>query len=191
MEYNQAPKGFYFVKDKCTKLDGTVIKWFFGCAYGCADGNGTVPPCAGMVHYDPATVVDTDTPDCECGGLEYYKETCKTGQNNIYYYTYGSGPEDVGRGHEFVKKVCTTRQGKDVMSIVSCDTYGSCAGYKTCPAGTFVGVDDTCKCGGVTYGKTCMSECNYEETEETCTAAGKSFNQKCMGSSGIWFGECR
>ena len=188
---NEPPPGTYFVKDKCTKLDGTVIKWFLGCTARCLDANGENSPCGGMTYYDPETV--PEAPDCECGGKTYYKETCIPVKNygEGIYYVFGNGPEDVDKGWVFIERHCVTRQGKAVMSVKPCTaTRQPCAGYKTCPKGTFVGEEDTCECGGVTYGKTCMAECNYEDTEESCTSDGKSFNKKCMDANKVWFGEC-
>ena len=191
-KYQILISGMTYLRDKCVKKNGVTVELWQHCVVTDCDGNE--PPCSGFQVCE-----SYQTPECVCGGVNYCTpDPCSNASVWVDTNNRCFAGLTVPGGYRYVKDKCTRQDGQTMKlytpctdSINDCDgNPAPCAGYSTCPSGTFIGTEDTCECGGVTYGKTCLAECNYEETEETCTAAGKSFSQKCKDANDIWYGEC-
>ncbi len=187
--------GYYSVKEKCTKVDGTKIYWSASCdtdkdcsgkpgkAYGrkrCEAGNGIGEPI-------------------ECGGYKWYTECgCQT-EYITKYENGGYCGDSGGWGYYSVKEKCTKVDGTKIYWSASCDTDKDCSGkpglaygLKQCNSdekatGTVV------KCGGYEYGTSCVKkvECSYDYDEDMCKKEGKTFVKKCHDDNNKWWGECQ
>ena len=165
-----------------------------------------MPPCAGKKKCPN----NEGTGLCECGGSKFFDECNeKCTQDNPYDDTpLGkcgiSYPENsswwTNPGYSGYYKVglkCTKQDGSKLYCSNNCnstrkDIAGNmppCAGKKKCSSGLYA-LGELCTCGGSTFGDSCGSVCNYEDTPERCAAQGKGFSQKCADSSGNLFGEC-
>ncbi len=196
--------GYYYVKDKCTKDDGTVIFGVRECNDTSKDCNGNYPKCKGK----KTCPNNEGTGLCECGGQKYFdecSENCTTGGksfNGVYHNAVKENTSYFTSGYYKVSLKCTMTDNTKVYYIASCvadskdanGNYAPCKDKQTCSS-EYIGIGEKCECGGKTYYEACAFICNYEDTEESCKALGKSFEQKCYGvnSSKVqkWYGVCK
>ena len=166
-----------------------------------------MPPCAGKKECPNNEGVGL----CECGGKKYFDECGEKCLKDEPYddtplgscsWLYSATEEYFNRnnaksGYYLLGEKCTQQDGTKIVCYFGCNTDGKdklgnmppCAGKKECPSGNYA-LGELCTCGGITYGDSCGTVCNYEDTPERCAAQGKGFSQKCADSSGNLFGEC-
>ena len=188
---------------KCSQQDGTKLYCHHYCNDTTKDQAGNIPPCAGKKECANNDGIGL----CECGGKKYFDECNEKCQNGVKYddtplgsCSYGYSLSDTfwwsnGRYPSGIK--CSQQDGTKLYCHHYCndttkDQAGNippCAGKKKCPSGNYA-LGELCTCGGITYGDSCGTVCNYEDTPERCAAQGKSFSRKCADSSGNLFGEC-
>lgn len=201
--------GWYYVKDKCTKPDGTLVFGYRSCTDTSKDCNGNTPPCAGK----KSCPNDEGTGLCECGGKKYFDtctETCNGNCKNFevapnHSVCYSAKEEDsssFSSGYYKSSLKCTKKDGTKMYFAVSCNTdkkdttgnYAPCKGMQTCDS-KYIGIGKECSCGGKIYYEACAFICNYEDTEESCKTLGKEFEQKCYGVNSSkdqkWYGVCK
>ena len=201
--------GYYYIKDKCTQADGTIVFGVKSCTDTSKDCNGNTPPCAGK----KTCPNDEGTGLCECGGKKYFTsctETCngdckyfEVAQNHkICYSAKEENSSSFTNGYYKSSLKCTQKDGTKMYFAVSCNAeqkdttgkYPPCKGMQTCGS-KYIGFGKECSCGGETYYEACAFICNYEDTEESCKAQSKEFEQKCYGvnSSKVqkWYGVCK
>ena len=191
--YDYSDDGYYYVKDKCTKRNKTVVKLYANCTRD-KDCEGNRGPAYGK-KICPDNKGSGDM--VECGGKKYFdscEETCKTDYAS-YNGCIGTGGSSMYQTN-MVK--CTKLDGTKLYYYAECasetkDCEGNDApakGLRICPYGTFLG-GKTVECGGYTYAEHCLTECNYEENAESCQEKGQTFNPKCKDNKDVWWGECQ
>ena len=97
-------KGNYPVKEVCTRLDGKKVYTFHSCISTSLDGNGNIPPCAGMKECPFGSWGRGDP--CTCGGRTYFNDC-------IAECTYEDTAEIcAAKGQSFEQKCYGTKDGQ-------------------------------------------------------------------------------
>ena len=166
----------YYEKVKTCTSSGATCASYKSCSYGGTDG-ATTCACGGNTYYSACKDF--------CGGY-IIDSTCPYGIRN-----HEPSDKDCltwSKGYEVnTSSSSCTSEGKTVYkNIRQCTASGaSCAGKLRCqnPGG------EICSCGGELYGEYCLTQCNYEDTEESCKRQGKGFSLRCLSDSTA-YGEC-
>ncbi len=194
---------YYPVGVKCTQQNGTKLYCSAACSGTQKDLAGNYAPCAGKKECANNDGIGL----CECGNKKYFDECNEKCTRDTPYddtplgscgYAYPLGDSWFKDWPYYPVGVkCTQKNGTKLYCSAACSStqkdlagnYAPCAGKRECPSGTYA-LGDLCTCAGKTFGDSCGTVCNYDDTPERCAALGKSFSQKCADSSGNLFGQC-
>ena len=173
----RAPKGYYYVGEKCRKTDLTYVDWYASCTSEYYDINGGTALAKGMKTCPNNEGADGAS-SVECGGYTYFsecKETCNTDEEKNWYsdirewgYCYATTNKNntETNGHYYIGEKCEKGDGTKVYSYglctgVNCNgTKGAAYGKKECPNNSGTG---EVSCGGKKYFDTCTESCNTDE----------------------------